>query len=53
VESYEYLNVPLQRSLRWVRVLLTAAAVLGLAPLTLIAAEAVWHLLGGLEDPRK
>ena len=53
MESYEYMNVPLQRPLRWVRILFTATAVLALAPLVLIAAEAVWHLLGGLEDPLK
>lgn len=52
-------------SLRWLRITLTAAAVMGLvlmaifdehplvmlvglAPLILIAGEAVWHLVGGI-----
>ena len=55
-----------ETSLRWLRITLTAAAVIGLvlmailderplvmllgfAPLILIAGEALWHLLAGLE----
>jgi hypothetical protein len=58
-------SIPRGRTLQWLRILLTAAAVagfivaalfdqqplvmlVGLAPLALIAGEAVWHSLAGL-----